>query len=141
LGEVLVKARLLGARELGHVLDAPPMQPQWQDSPDRRAELLESLGFVLQRETRCFEWRTKSGLPAVARRLDFRGLDEVGEEAVVGAIERVSEGTLDREIQDERDEFGPAEAARGSSSWSASWSTIRPGVGWPTRPTVGSSAW
>jgi hypothetical protein len=55
LGEVLVKARLLGARELGHVLDAPPMQPQWQDSPDRRAELLESLGFVLQRETRCFE--------------------------------------------------------------------------------------
>jgi ribosomal protein S18 acetylase RimI-like enzyme len=39
-------------------------------------------------------------------------LDEVGEEEFVGAIERVSEGTLDREIQDERDEFGPAEAAR-----------------------------
>jgi hypothetical protein len=68
LGEVLVKARSLGAQELGHVIDAPPMRPQWQDSPDRRAELLESLGFVLQRETRRFEWRTESGLPAVARR-------------------------------------------------------------------------
>jgi hypothetical protein len=39
-------------------------------------------------------------------------LDEVGGEAFVGAIERVSEGTLDREIQDEREEFGPAGAAR-----------------------------
>jgi hypothetical protein len=88
------------------------MRPQWQDSPDRRAELLESVGFVLRRETSRFEWRSESGLPAVARRLDFRGLDAVGEEAFVGAIERVSEGTLDHEIQDERDEFGPAEAAR-----------------------------
>ena len=109
---MLVKARSLGAREFGHVLDAPPMRPQWQDSPDRRAELLESLGFVLQRETRRFEWRSESDLPAVARRFSFRALDEVGEGAFVGAIERVSEGTLDREIQDEREEFGPAGAAR-----------------------------
>jgi RimJ/RimL family protein N-acetyltransferase len=112
LEDVLVRARSMGARELGHVLDAPPMRPQWQASPDRRAQLLESVGFVLRRETSRFEWRSEGGLPAVARRLDFRALDEVGEEAVVEAIERVSEGTLDREIQDERDELGPAEAAR-----------------------------
>jgi ribosomal protein S18 acetylase RimI-like enzyme len=112
LREVLERARLFGAQEIGHVLDAPPMKPQWQDSPDRRAWLLERAGFVLRRETSRFEWRSESGLPAVARRLDFRALDEVGEEAFVGAIERVSEGTLDREIQDERDELGPAEAAR-----------------------------
>jgi ribosomal protein S18 acetylase RimI-like enzyme len=112
LADVLERARSLGAREIGHVLDAPPMWPQWQDSLDRRAGLLERVGFALRRETSRFEWRRENGLPAVARRLDFRTLDEVGEEAFVGAIERVSEGTLDREIQDERDELGPAEAAR-----------------------------
>jgi ribosomal protein S18 acetylase RimI-like enzyme len=112
LEDVLERARSFGAREIGHVLDAPPMRPQWQDSPDRRAGLLERAGFVLRRETSRFEWRSEVGLPAVARRLDFRALDEVGEEAFVGAIERVSEGTLDREIQAERDELGPAEAAR-----------------------------
>ncbi|MGH3148876.1 MAG: GNAT family N-acetyltransferase, partial [Rubrobacter sp.] len=69
-------------------------------------------GFVLRRETTRFEWRRVGGLSAVPRRLEFRTLDEVGEEAFVGAIERVSEGTLDREIQDERDEHGPAGAAR-----------------------------
>jgi ribosomal protein S18 acetylase RimI-like enzyme len=112
LEDVLERARSLGAREIGHVLDAPPMWPQWQDSPDRRVGLLERVGFVLRRETGRFEWRRENGLPAVARRLDFRTLDEVGEEAFVRAIEQVSEGTLDREIQDERDELGPAEAAR-----------------------------
>lgn len=74
--------------------------------------MLERVGFVLRRETSRFEWRRENGLPAVARRLGFRALDEVGEEEFVGAIERVSEGTLDREIQDERDELRPAEAAR-----------------------------
>ncbi len=112
LSDVLERARSFGAREIGHVLDAPPMWPQWQDSPERRVELLERSGFVLRRETSRFEWRTEHGLPAMTRRLDFRALDEVGEEAFVGAIERVSEGTLDRELQAERDEFGPAGAAR-----------------------------
>lgn len=112
MADVLERARSLGAREIGHVLDAPPMWPQWQDSQEGRVGLLERLGFGLRRETSRFEWRTEHGLPAVARRLDFRALDEVGEEAFVGAIERVSEGTLDREIQAERDELGPAGAAR-----------------------------
>jgi RimJ/RimL family protein N-acetyltransferase len=112
LEDVLERARSLGAREIGHALDAPPMQPQWPGSPDRRAELLESVGFVFRRETSRSEWRRENGLPALVRRLDFRALEEVGEEAFVGAIERVSEGTLDREIQDERDKLGPAEAAR-----------------------------
>jgi hypothetical protein len=55
LREVLERARLFGAQEIGHVLDAPPMKPQWQDSPDRRAWLLERAGFVLRRETSRFE--------------------------------------------------------------------------------------
>ena len=112
LAHVLERARSLGAREIGHVLDEPPMRPQWQDSPERRAELLERAGFVLRRETRRFEWRREQGLPEEARRLDLRTLDDVGEEAFVWAIERVSEGTLDREVQAERDEHGAAEAAR-----------------------------
>ena len=98
LGDVLERARWMGAREIGHVLDAPPMWPQWRGSPDRRAELLESVGFVLRPETSRFEWRSESGLSAVAWRLDFRALDEVGEEAFKVAIERDSDGTLDCEI-------------------------------------------
>ncbi len=112
LADVLERARSLGAREIGHVLDAPPTWPQWQDSPQRRAELLERAGFVLRRETTRFAWRKEVGLPDASWRLDFRTLDEVGEEAFVAAIERVSRGTLDREILDERDEHGPREAAR-----------------------------
>lgn len=112
LKEVLERARSLGAREIGHVLDAPVMWPQWQSLSDRRVELLQRVGFVLRRETSRFEWRRENGALPVARPLDFRTLDEVGEAEFVGAIERVSEGTLDREIQDERDELGPAEAAR-----------------------------
>jgi hypothetical protein len=141
LGDVLERACSMGAREIGHVLDAPPMWHQLRGSPDRRAELLESVGFVLRRETGRLEWRSESCLPAVAWRLDFRALDEVGEEAFKVAIERDSDGTLDREIQDERDESGPPGRRAGSSSWSASWNTTRSRAGWPTRPTVDSSAW
>ncbi|MGH3146995.1 MAG: GNAT family N-acetyltransferase, partial [Rubrobacter sp.] len=46
LEDVLERARFLGAREIGHVLDAPPMWPQWQHAPERRAGLLERAGFV-----------------------------------------------------------------------------------------------
>ena len=40
LEDVLAHARVLGAKEIEHVLDGPPMQPQFQDHPERRGELL-----------------------------------------------------------------------------------------------------
>ena len=57
LEDMLANASALGAKEIEHVLDAPPMQPQFQDHPERRAELLGAAGFAFRRETDCFEWQ------------------------------------------------------------------------------------
>jgi DNA-binding transcriptional ArsR family regulator/RimJ/RimL family protein N-acetyltransferase len=87
------------------------MQPQFQDYPESRAELLGAAGFAFRRETDRFEWQGREPL-AMPDRLVFRTLEEVGEEEFVDAIRRVSEGTLDREIRDERERLGPQGAAR-----------------------------
>jgi RimJ/RimL family protein N-acetyltransferase len=110
LVDVLNEARRLGAKGIEHVLDAPPMQPQFQHYPDKRVELLESVGFAFRRETGRFEWRGEPNTEP--ERLSFRTLEEVGEDAFVDAMRRVSEGTLDREIREERERLGPKEAAR-----------------------------
>jgi predicted N-acetyltransferase YhbS len=111
LEDALNEARALGAKEIEHVLDAPPMRPQFQHRPEERVELLRSVGFAFRRETSRFEWR--GGEPNVEPgRLSFRTLEEVGNEAFVDAMRRVSEGTLDREIRDECERLGPQEAAR-----------------------------
>ena len=111
LGDVLEEARDIGAGEIEHVVDDPPMRPQFQDHPERRIKLLRSAGFTFRRETGRFEW-PGGGPPVVSGRLSFRTLEEVGEEAFVEAMRIVSEGTLDREIQGERERLGPRRAAR-----------------------------
>jgi RimJ/RimL family protein N-acetyltransferase/GNAT superfamily N-acetyltransferase len=111
LDEVLEKARALGAEEIEHVVDYPPMRPQFQYFPERRVELLEGVGFAFRRETGRFEWRGGEP-PAVPGRLSFRTLAEVGEDAFVEAMMEVSEGTLDREIRGERERLGAQRAAR-----------------------------
>jgi len=111
LEDVLEEARSLGAEEIEHVVDDPPMRPQFQYHPERRAELLQSVGFTFRRETVRFEWRGEKP-SAVPRRLSFRTLEEVGEDAFVEAMREVSEGTLDREILGERERLGAKRAAR-----------------------------
>jgi GNAT superfamily N-acetyltransferase len=111
LADVFEEARALGAEEIEHVVDDPPMRPQFQHYPEQRSELLESVGFAFRRETGRFEWRGK-GPPAVPSRLSFCTLEEVGEDAFVEAMRIVSEGTLDREIQGERERLGAERAAR-----------------------------
>ena len=111
LRDVLNEARRLGAKEIEHVIDAPPMRPQFQHDPEKRVALLERCGFALRRETDRFEWR-EGERPFVNDRLTFRTLGEVGEEAFVDAMTMVSEGTLDREIRDESERLGPRQAAR-----------------------------
>jgi hypothetical protein len=111
LKDVLDRARALGAEQIEHVIDDPPMRPQFQHHPEQRTELLESVGFAFRRETGRFEWRGGEP-PVVPRRLSFRTLEEVGEEAYVEAMRMVSEGTLDREIQGEREMLGAKQAAR-----------------------------
>lgn len=111
LGDVLGEARALGAGEIEHVIDVPPMPPQFQHHPEERVELLESVGFALRRETGRFEWRGGE-LPAEPGRLSFRTLEEGGEDAFVEAMREVSGGTLDRAIREERERLGPQRAAR-----------------------------
>ena len=57
LGDVLNEARRLGAKEIEHVLDAPPMRPQFQHHPPKAVELLESVGLVFRREPARLEGR------------------------------------------------------------------------------------
>ena len=111
LGDVLESARALGAEEVEHVVDHPPMRPQFQHHPEQRTELLESVGFAFRRETGRFEWPGGEP-PAVPGRLSFRTLEEIGEDSFVEAMRMVSEGTLDREIQGERERIGAERAAR-----------------------------
>ena len=111
LADVLGEARSLGAREIGHVLDSPPMWPQFQQQPEERAELLGRAGFALKRETVRFE-RRGGPVPEASGRLEFRTLEDAGEEAFVDAVARVTEGTLDRDMREEREKQGPREAAR-----------------------------
>jgi ribosomal protein S18 acetylase RimI-like enzyme len=112
LRDVLEEARGLGAEEIAYVLDLPPIGTRLQLPPEERADLLVSVGFHLRRETDRFEWRGGAP-PDEPGRLSFRTLEEVGGEAFVEAMERVSEGTLDREIRAERERLGPQRAARG----------------------------
>ena len=111
LKDVLESARALGAEEVEHVVDYPPMRPQFQHHPEQRIELLESVGFAFRRETRRFEWRGGEP-PAIPGRLSFRTLEQIGEDAFVEAMRMVSEGTLDREIQGERERVGAERAER-----------------------------
>ena len=69
------------------------------------------MGFAFRRETGRFEWRGGEP-PTVPGRLSFRTLEEISEEAFVEAMRMVSEGTLDREIQGERERLGAERAAR-----------------------------
>ena len=68
-------------------------------------------GFALKREAVRFEWRG-GAVPETSGRLEFRTLEDVGEEAFVAAVRRVTEGTLDRDMSEERERRGPREAAR-----------------------------
>ena len=69
LRSVLDEAHAMGAREIEHVVDDPPMRPQFQYQPRRRVELLQRTGFSFRRETGRFERR--GGGPSVI--LDRRG--------------------------------------------------------------------
>ena len=111
LGGILDEARALGAEEIEHVVDDPPMSPQFQHQAEKRIELLESVGFSLRRETGRYERRGTDN-PAGPGRLTFRPLDEVGENPFVEAIASVSEGTLDREIREEVRRIGARRAAQ-----------------------------
>ncbi|MEJ8547405.1 GNAT family N-acetyltransferase [Brevibacillus borstelensis] len=111
LGKKLLQTALetlrgMGVKEVGHVLDTPPSAPQWQTFPAERRELLEQMGFQLERETYRFEWKPGHADIPTPQDLHFRSLAEVGNEVFVEAVMRVSEGALDRRILHDSERLG-----------------------------------
>ncbi len=106
LEQMTAKMRELGAEETGYVLDSPSCWPQWQHFPEKRIILLKQIGFKIQRETYRFEWNDKAALSAISHDLIFRTFTEAGEARFVEAIKRVTEGTLDRRSQRDRELLG-----------------------------------
>jgi hypothetical protein len=68
---------------------------------------LEQAGMSLFQEKHSYHWDDPGVDVLVPDRLDFRTIDEVGEEAFAGIIGRSGEGTLDRNDLWYRDETGP----------------------------------
>lgn len=113
LQHALSQMQTLGAsKHINHMLDMPPIAPQWQYFPEQRVNLLEKMGFLVGRETLRFIWSIDAPAPVIPERLTFRSLAEMGEATFLEAIERVSAQTFDREIQRQREQDGPAAAAR-----------------------------
>ena len=139
LGHALDAARALGAGDMEHVIDAPPMRPQFQHHARKRIELSKSTGFYLRRETGRYEWGGTEP-PTETGRLSFHPLEEVGEEEFIAAMERISEGTLDQEIRAEREKLGTKRAAQKFSMTQVGFSTTLRGGCLLTRRTASSLA-
>jgi RimJ/RimL family protein N-acetyltransferase len=104
-------AARLGAVELGHTIDSPPVAPQHQDHPEARVRLLEATGYEMVRDG--LRWVLPSPRDAGDDGpLTFRTLSEVGEDAFVDAIAATFEGTPDSELTLEVERHGAREAAR-----------------------------
>jgi GNAT superfamily N-acetyltransferase len=113
LAELHDRARDLGADALEHMLDSPPVAPQYQEHEDARVRLLESSGYQLVRDG--LRWQRSPSAPtAIAPdpRLEFRSLTDVGEPAFVAAIAATFEGTADSALGLEIDELGREGAAQ-----------------------------
>lgn len=112
LGTRFVRATLDRARDLGStsltcLIETPP-----STYPERRAEVLEALGFRLMRDGLRWEWLPTSTPVHVPDRLTYRTLDDVGEPAFIDAIRCVSTGTRDSWIRSMIAESGPEAAAK-----------------------------
>ena len=85
LHQCVATFRMLGAADLGYVLDDPLQPPQWQDAPDERHSLLLASGWTLVRETHRWERRIGDDVLPTGR-LTYRTLAETGAEAFVAVV-------------------------------------------------------
>lgn len=81
-------------------------------APDALTAALSRFGFTLSLERVRIEWIRAAPLRTPAQHFTFRTLEEVGEEAFIAAIARVSEGTLDSYTQQRCAEIGALAEAR-----------------------------
>lgn len=154
LETMLDTAHSLGTKQLEYVLDTPVQQPQWQAHPESRTSLVEQCGFSQIRETVRFEFKAEEMAypPSTDHELTYRSLEEIGENPFKDAIRRVSVGSLDQRIQEQRKKVGPAEdaiahfesltsLAYDPSWWELAWTPDEELVGviMPTRIPAGAS--
>jgi hypothetical protein len=95
--------------EIEYYLDTPSERVP---DPDALTAALYRFGFALTLERVRLDWTPASPLPRPSHHLTFRTLEEVGEDAFIAAMARVSEGTLDSHTQERRVEIGALAEAR-----------------------------
>src|SRR5262245_55474892 len=98
-----------GAPQIEFYLDTPYARVP---APESLTAALLHLGFALTLERVRVEWTPASPLPAPAQHITFRTLQEVGDEAFIATMARVSEGTLDSHTQQRCAEIGALGEAR-----------------------------
>jgi RimJ/RimL family protein N-acetyltransferase len=104
--EVLPRVRDFGATHIESAIDS-------DDEHDRqRVGFYKSLGLPLIQEKQEYVWRGETSVSEPRPGLVFRSLREVGTDAFLQAIERVTRRTLDREDQLARREEKPEAAAK-----------------------------
>jgi RimJ/RimL family protein N-acetyltransferase len=111
LREIVAATRAAGGSAIGHVVDDPPQAPQWQKDAAARHALLRRTGWTIARVTDRWERHGCDGI-VPPDRLHFRSLSEVGDDAFIAVVERISDGSLDQRIGDERQRHGANAAAR-----------------------------
>jgi RimJ/RimL family protein N-acetyltransferase len=100
----------LGAQELGHTIDSPPVAPQHQEHPEARVSLLDETGYDLVRDG--LRWLLASPQDADGGPLTFRTIAEVGDDVFIDAIAATFEGTPDAELTLDVEQHGARDAAR-----------------------------
>jgi len=107
LGTALARLAETGATGVEHAI-----YDIYDPNPTRQQELIETVGFRQNREKRRFVWKDPGTPVEVPARLAFRPLSDVGEDAFTAAVQRVTEGTLDREDRTRVRESGAQAAAQ-----------------------------
>jgi RimJ/RimL family protein N-acetyltransferase len=102
----------LGADGLSHSVDSPPAAPQYQEKEEARIRLLAGSGYELLRDGLRWTYSSSTSGESPPRRLTFRPLPEVGEDAFVAAIATTYQGTRDSWIIRLVEEHGRLGAAR-----------------------------
>jgi RimJ/RimL family protein N-acetyltransferase len=95
--------------QIEYYLDTPSARVP---TPEPLITALSRFGFTLTLERVRIEWTPASPLPTPSHHLTFRTLEDVGEEAFIAAMARVSEGTLDSHTQRRCAEIGAQAEAR-----------------------------